>query len=220
MSAELNTTYLGLKLQNPLVISACPLCAEIDQLRRLEEAGAAAAVLPSLFEEQIEHEAEELGKVYEFHTDSFAESLTYFPEQEDYRTGPDAVSGNHRRGEEGGADAGHRQPQRQQPRRLDPLRQDDAGRRGRRPGAERLLRRRRPRHDRPGRGIPLPRTGGRREGVDLDPAGREARAVLQRDGQHGRPAWPRPGPTAWCSSTASSSRTSTWRRWRPGRNST
>ncbi len=71
------------------MISACPLCAEIDQLRRLEEAGAAAAVLPSLFEEQIEHEAEELGKVYEFHTDSFAESLTYFPEQEDYRTGPE-----------------------------------------------------------------------------------------------------------------------------------
>jgi dihydroorotate dehydrogenase (fumarate) len=89
MSAELNTTYLGLKLKNPLMISACPLCAEIDQLRRLEEAGAAAAVLPSLFEEQIEHEAEELGKVYEFHTDSFAESLTYFPEQEDYRTGPE-----------------------------------------------------------------------------------------------------------------------------------
>ncbi len=89
MSAELNTTDLGLKQPNPLMISACPLCAEIDQLRRLEEAGAAAAVLPSLFEEQIEHEAEELGKVYEFHTDSFAESLTYFPEQEDYRTGPE-----------------------------------------------------------------------------------------------------------------------------------
>ncbi len=89
MSAELNTTYLGLKLNNPLVISACPLCGDIDELRRLEDAGAAAAVLPSLFEEQIEHEAEELGKVYEFHTDSFAESLTYFPEQEDYRTGPD-----------------------------------------------------------------------------------------------------------------------------------
>ena len=89
MSVELSTTYLGLKLQNPLVISACPLTAEIDQLRRVEQAGAAAAVLPSLFEEQIEHDAEEIGKVYEFGTDSFAEALTYFPEQEDYRTGPE-----------------------------------------------------------------------------------------------------------------------------------
>ncbi|MEN6457817.1 MAG: dihydroorotate dehydrogenase-like protein [Thermoguttaceae bacterium] len=89
MSANLTTTYLGMKLKNPLVISACPLVAEIDQLRRLEEAGAAAAVLPSLFEEQIEHDGDELSRVYDFHTDSFAESLTYFPEQEDYHTGPD-----------------------------------------------------------------------------------------------------------------------------------
>jgi dihydroorotate dehydrogenase (fumarate) len=89
MSADLSTTYLGFRLKNPLVISACPLTAQIDQLRRLEEAGAAAAVLPSLFEEQIEHDAEEISRVYEFHTDSFAESLTYFPEQQDYRTGPE-----------------------------------------------------------------------------------------------------------------------------------
>jgi dihydroorotate dehydrogenase (fumarate) len=89
MSVDITTTYLGLKLKNPLVISACPLTAEIDQLRRVEEAGAAAAVLPSLFEEQIEHDAEEIGKAYEFGTDSFAEALTYFPEQEDYRTGPE-----------------------------------------------------------------------------------------------------------------------------------
>ena len=79
MSVDLSTTYLGLKLQNPLVISACPLTAEIDQLRRLEEAGAAAAVLPSVFEEQIEHEAAELTKAQEFGTESFAEALTYFP---------------------------------------------------------------------------------------------------------------------------------------------
>jgi dihydroorotate dehydrogenase (fumarate) len=89
MSIDLSTTYLGLKLQNPLMISACPLTAEIDQLRRLEQAGAAAAVLPSLFEEQIEHESEEMSKVHEFGTESFAEALTYFPEQEDFRTGPD-----------------------------------------------------------------------------------------------------------------------------------
>lgn len=89
MSVELTTNYLGIKLKNPLVIAACPLSADIDRLRRLEEAGAAAAVLPSLFEEQIEHDAAEMTKVHEFHTDSFAESLTYFPQQEDYRTGPE-----------------------------------------------------------------------------------------------------------------------------------
>ncbi len=89
MSVDLSTTYLGLKLKNPLVISACPLTGEIDRLQQLEQAGAAAAVLPSLFEEQIEHDAEELTKATEFGTDSFAEALTYFPEQDDYRSGPD-----------------------------------------------------------------------------------------------------------------------------------
>jgi len=89
VSADLSTKYLGLKLQNPLVVSACPLTAEIDQLKRLEQAGAAAAVLPSLFEEQIEHDSAEITKVQEFGTESFAEALTYFPHQDDYRTGPD-----------------------------------------------------------------------------------------------------------------------------------
>ncbi|MBN1393723.1 MAG: dihydroorotate dehydrogenase-like protein [Pirellulales bacterium] len=89
MSADLNTTYLGLKLKNPLVISACPLTAEAAVLKRLEQAGAAAAVLPSLFEEQIEHESEQMAKAEEFGTESFAEALTYFPRQDDYRTGPE-----------------------------------------------------------------------------------------------------------------------------------
>jgi dihydroorotate dehydrogenase (fumarate) len=78
-----------LKLKNPLVISACPLSGDVDHLRRLEEAGAAAAVLPSLFEEQIEHDAAEMSKVHEFHTDSFAESLTYFPAEDDYAAEPE-----------------------------------------------------------------------------------------------------------------------------------
>ena len=93
MSVDLSTSYLGLKLKNPLVISACPLTAELDQLRRLEQAGAAAAVLPSLFEEQIEHESMEMTKVHEFGSESFAEALTYFPEQDDYRTGPEDYLG-------------------------------------------------------------------------------------------------------------------------------
>jgi dihydroorotate dehydrogenase (fumarate) len=89
MSVDLSTTYLGLCLKNPLVVSACPLTAQVDQLQRLEEAGVAAAVLPSLFEEQIEHDAEEIIRVHEFGTDSFAEALTYFPEQQDNAAGPD-----------------------------------------------------------------------------------------------------------------------------------
>ena len=127
-------------------------------------------------------------KVHEFHTDSFAESLTYFPEPEDYRTGPEEYLETIADGEEGGADADHRQPQRREQGRLGPLREDDARRRGRRPGVEHLLRGRRPGHDQPGRGIPLPRPGGRREAVDLDSAGGQGGAVLQRHGQHGRAA--------------------------------
>jgi len=85
MSVDLSTEYLGLKLKSPVVISACPLTEPLESLRRLEDAGAAAAVFPSLFEEQIAHEEEQLSKVHEFGTDSFAEALTYFPEPEEYR---------------------------------------------------------------------------------------------------------------------------------------
>ncbi len=88
MSVDLSTTYLGMKLKNPLVASASPLTGNLDTLRRLEEAGASAAVLPSLFEEQIEHEEMEIARLYEFQTESYAESLTHFPDLEDYNTGP------------------------------------------------------------------------------------------------------------------------------------
>jgi dihydroorotate dehydrogenase (fumarate) len=89
MSVDLGTKYLGLALANPLVVSACPLTQKLDALRQIEQVGAAAAVLPSLFEEQIEHESIELAKAREFGTDSFAEALTYFPEADDYRAGPE-----------------------------------------------------------------------------------------------------------------------------------
>ncbi len=85
MSVNLSTEYLGLKLKNPLVIAACPLTQPLDTLRRLEDAGAAAAVFPSLFEEQIEHEKTELARVHDFGTESYAEALSYFPEPEQYR---------------------------------------------------------------------------------------------------------------------------------------
>ena len=89
MTVDLSTKYLGLELKNPLVIAACSLTQSPDNLRRLEEAGAAAAVFPSLFEEQITHDEAELTRAHEVGTDSFAEALTYFPQQEDYRFGPE-----------------------------------------------------------------------------------------------------------------------------------
>lgn len=90
MSVDLRTTYLGLELANPLVVSASPLSGSVEGLRRLEEAGAAAAVLPSLFEEQIVHDEMEAFEYYEDPSHSFHEALTYFPEIESYNSGSDA----------------------------------------------------------------------------------------------------------------------------------
>jgi dihydroorotate dehydrogenase (fumarate) len=86
---ELSTTYLGLRLKNPLIASASPLTAELDSLRELEDAGAAAVVLHSLFEEQLTHEQHELEHLTSQLANSYAESLSFFPEPEEYRHGPD-----------------------------------------------------------------------------------------------------------------------------------
>jgi dihydroorotate dehydrogenase (fumarate) len=89
MSVDLSTRYLGLELANPMVPSASPLTGELDTLRRLEAAGAAAVVLPSLFEEQIEHESMAVHRSLEFGAGHFAEAASgYLPEMEDYKTGP------------------------------------------------------------------------------------------------------------------------------------
>ncbi|MDH4111972.1 MAG: dihydroorotate dehydrogenase-like protein [Actinomycetota bacterium] len=90
MSPDLRTTYLGLELANPLVPSASPLGQRIDTLRALQEAGAAAVVMPSLFEEQIEHDEFHLVGALETGADSNAEALTYLPEIADYTSGTDA----------------------------------------------------------------------------------------------------------------------------------
>jgi len=90
VSVDLTTTYLGLKLKNPLVASASPLTGKLDSLQQLEEAGASAAVWPSLFEEQIEHEAMEVARLYEQGTGSFAEANGFLPELDEYRIGPEA----------------------------------------------------------------------------------------------------------------------------------
>ncbi|MBI3779891.1 MAG: dihydroorotate dehydrogenase-like protein [candidate division NC10 bacterium] len=87
---DLSTTYLGSTLKNPLVVSSSPLCEKIDNIRRMEDAGAAAVVLHSLFEEQITLESHHLDRYLSHGTESFAESLTYFPDMVDYNLGPDA----------------------------------------------------------------------------------------------------------------------------------
>ena len=75
----LATKYLGLSLKNPLVASASPLNSKLDNLRRLEDAGAAAIVLPSLFQEQIESEAEAREARVDVYGESSPEALSYFP---------------------------------------------------------------------------------------------------------------------------------------------
>jgi len=83
------TRYLGLRLRNPLVAGASPLTREIGNLRRLEDLGVGAVVMPSVFEEQIEAEDELLESLVATGTDSFAEALTYFPATAAYGIGPE-----------------------------------------------------------------------------------------------------------------------------------
>lgn len=86
---DLTTTYMGLKLKNPIVPSASPLSSDLDTVKRMADAGAAAITLHSLFEEQIEFEAEALGHFLEHGTESYAEALSYFPQHHEYRREPD-----------------------------------------------------------------------------------------------------------------------------------
>ena len=90
MSADLRTRYLGLQLKNPVVASASPMTGNIDSLKRLEAAGVAAVVLPSLFEEQIEHEEMATHNLMLSGTEMSPEAGGFFPEMQSYRTGPDA----------------------------------------------------------------------------------------------------------------------------------
>jgi dihydroorotate dehydrogenase (fumarate) len=87
--ADLTTTYLGLKLKNPLVASPSPLTEKVENVKRMEEAGIAAIVMYSLFEEQIIHESLELDHFLNRGTETYAESLTYFPNIGRYSLAPD-----------------------------------------------------------------------------------------------------------------------------------
>ncbi len=85
---DLSTNYLGLKLKHPVVPSASPLSDGLDRIRRLEDAGASAIVLYSLFEEQIVGESHLLDHYLSYGAESFAEALDYFPEMDSYNVGP------------------------------------------------------------------------------------------------------------------------------------
>jgi dihydroorotate dehydrogenase (fumarate) len=87
---DLATRYMGLDLKNPLVASASPLNTDVGNIRRLEDYGAAAVVLPSLFEEQIEAEAARYDRLVSVNADSSPEAASYFPPAGDYAVGPEA----------------------------------------------------------------------------------------------------------------------------------
>ncbi len=85
---DLSTTYMGLKLKNPIVPSASPLSRHVDNVKRMEDAGAAAVVLYSLFEEQIVHESLALDHFISHGEHSYAEALSYFPTLNEFNLGP------------------------------------------------------------------------------------------------------------------------------------
>jgi dihydroorotate dehydrogenase (fumarate) len=97
---DLSTTYLGMKLRTPLVPSASPLSEEIENIKRMEDAGASAVVLYSLFEEQLRLERYELHHHLTHHTDSFPEALTFFPEPEEFHVGPEVYLDHIRKAKE------------------------------------------------------------------------------------------------------------------------
>ncbi len=86
---DLRTKYMGMELRSPLVCSASPLSEKIDNIRKMEDCGAGALVIYSLFEEQIKLEQLELDYHTTFGTEGYAESLSFFPELDEYKTGPE-----------------------------------------------------------------------------------------------------------------------------------
>jgi dihydroorotate dehydrogenase (fumarate) len=87
---NLSTRYLGMSLRTPLVPSASPLSENLDNIKRMEDAGAAAVVLHSLFEERIQSEGQQFHHHLTHGTESYAEALTYFPDLEELTVGPEA----------------------------------------------------------------------------------------------------------------------------------
>jgi dihydroorotate dehydrogenase (fumarate) len=88
--SDLSTSYLGLSLKNPLVVSPSPLCEDLGAIRKMEDAGASAVVLHSLFEEQLSINSQDLDRFLTSGTESFAEALSYFPDMGQFKLGPEA----------------------------------------------------------------------------------------------------------------------------------
>jgi dihydroorotate dehydrogenase (fumarate) len=88
--SDLKTSYLGFTLSNPIVASASPLSESVERIRQLEDAGVSAVVLPSLFEEQLTLEGQALDSDLSRGSESFPESLSYFPDMTDYNLGPES----------------------------------------------------------------------------------------------------------------------------------
>ena len=86
---DLSTNYLGLRLKNPIVVSASPLSEKLENFPRMRDAGASAIVMYSLFEEQIEAESENIDSALEYGANSYAESTSYLPDMPKYHIGPD-----------------------------------------------------------------------------------------------------------------------------------
>ena len=97
---SLTTNYLGMTLKNPIVVSSSPLSHNVDSIRRLEDVGASAVVMYSLFEEQITLDSLYVDHYLRSGTESFAESLSYFPEMQDYNVWPDEYMNLIRRAKE------------------------------------------------------------------------------------------------------------------------
>jgi dihydroorotate dehydrogenase (fumarate) len=100
MKPDIRTHYLGFELANPLVASASPLTGTLEGLRRVQEAGASLAVMPSLFEEQIEHDELALHALREYGSESFPEALRYLPELDNHPMGPETYLETLRRARE------------------------------------------------------------------------------------------------------------------------
>ncbi len=94
---DLSTGYMGLKLRTPLVASSSPLCKDVGNCLRLEDGGASAIVLHSLFEEQIQLEGGELDRFLTETADSYGEAVSYFPEMASYNLGPEPYLNHLRR---------------------------------------------------------------------------------------------------------------------------
>ncbi len=87
---DLSTTYLGLRLPHPLIAGACPLTDDLDTVRRLEDAGASAVMMTSLFEEQVRRDQMGSTKYFDAPGESFAEALSYFPTSQVMALGPES----------------------------------------------------------------------------------------------------------------------------------